>query len=169
MSDLHLEIDGLWDYNSPAGSEMKFREALTQVDPGAEKERFLTLLTQIARALGLQRKFDEAHQVLDQVEMELEAGGTVEVRYLLERGRVFNSSKKPEAAVPLFNKAVEIGKAARADFYTVDGAAYAGYRRPARGAPGLEPDRDRLCGRIPQRTRPGMAGIFAQQHWVDVF
>ena len=36
---------------------------LAQVDPSSEEEIRLTLLTQIARALGLQRKFDEAHQV----------------------------------------------------------------------------------------------------------
>ena len=131
MADLHLEIDDLWDYNDPAGSEAKFREALSQVDPRAGQERDLTLLTQIARTLGLQRKFDEAHQVLDQVEAQLETGGTVEVRYLLERGRAFNSSKKPEAAVQLFIKAVEIGKAAEADFYTVDALHMLGIAAPS--------------------------------------
>jgi hypothetical protein len=123
MTDLHLEIDSLWDYNDPAESEEKFREALAQVDPDTNQERYLTLLTQIARAQGLQGNFDEAHQVLDPVEGQMEFGSTVEVRYLLERGQAFNSSKKPGTAVPLFKKAVEIGKAVQADFYTVAGGA----------------------------------------------
>ena len=64
------------------------------------------LLTQIARSQGLQRRFDDAHATLDWVEMvlnglpETEAEGeaaavTPRIRHLLERGRVFNSSRRP--------------------------------------------------------------------------
>ena len=120
MTDLHLEIDNLWDYNDPSGSEAKFREALTQVNLETDKERYQTLQTQLARSMSLRRMFAEAHQVLDQVEGQMDREGIVEVRYLLERGRTLNSSKKQEAAVPLFEKAVEIGNKIRADFYTVD-------------------------------------------------
>ena len=37
-------------------------------------------------------------------------GDVVEIRYLLERGRVLNSSGQPEQTVPLFKQAVEIGQ-----------------------------------------------------------
>jgi len=117
-----LEFDRLWDYSNPAESEAKFREVL----PAARMQGRsceLQLLTQIARAQGLQRKFDEAHATLDPVEAALEREpAVVRVRYLLERGRVFNSSKAPDRARPLFEQAWEVAREAREDFYAVDAA-----------------------------------------------
>lgn len=107
-----------WDYNNPAASEAKFRARLAA--GGLLPDDELQLRTQIARALGLQSKFDDAHTLLDQVKAELQPGSLAEVRYLLERGRVFNSSKKPEAALPLFLQASALAKSLKADFYTVD-------------------------------------------------
>ena len=49
------EIDDLWDYTDPAGSEARFRACLAQTEPGSSAYR--ELLTQIARAQGLQRNF----------------------------------------------------------------------------------------------------------------
>ena len=64
-----LDFDSLWDYSNPEQTEIKFREVLKQI---LESESaYLELLTQIARTQGLQRKFDEAHQTLDQVEKKL--------------------------------------------------------------------------------------------------
>ncbi len=136
MTDLHLEIDELWDYNDLAGSAERFREALAQVDPEIDKDRYLTLKTQIARTLSLRRRFEEAHEILDRVEAQMDRGGVVETRYLLERGRTFNSSKKPELAVPLFENAVKTGQAAQADFYTVDALHMLGIAAPSEARPG---------------------------------
>ena len=130
-TDIQLEIDKLWDYNDPAGSEERFSEALAQTDPATGNKRYLSLMTQLARTLSLRRRFDEAHQVLDKVEAHMDPDGIVEVRYLLERGRTLNSSKNPEAAVPLFEKAAALGKAAGADFYTVDALHMLGIAAPA--------------------------------------
>jgi len=81
------------------------------------------LLTQIARAEGLQRKFDEAHRTLDRVEDQVdEKPPIVRIRYLLERGRVFNSSGKPEHAKPLFVDAWEFAQAADEGGLAVDAA-----------------------------------------------
>jgi hypothetical protein len=52
-----VDFDKLWNFNDPAESERKFRA----LPPDAEVQ------TQIARAQGLQRKFDEAHKTLDAV------------------------------------------------------------------------------------------------------
>src|SRR5206468_10942386 len=68
-------------------------------------------LTQIARAEGLQRKFQDAHKTLDRVEkamLKAEADDKTRVRYLLERGRVFNSSGKRDEARPLFLQALDL-------------------------------------------------------------
>ena len=120
MLPLNLpDFDALWDYDHPDQTENKFREILLQF-PEADT-MFLELLTQIARTQGLQRKFDHAHQTLDQVERRLkEAPSRAKVRYLLERGRVFNSSGKPEEACPFFEQALELAKQLYEDFYAVD-------------------------------------------------
>ena len=115
-----MEFDKLWNYGDPAGTEKKFRDLLATTH---DKDTRLQLLTQIARTLGLQRKFDEAHALLDGVEKEMTPDlAAVRVRYLLERGRAFNSSKQPERARPLFLEAWERGRAAKLDDYAVDAA-----------------------------------------------
>jgi len=121
--DTFLDFDQLWNYNDPAATEQKFRELLPQAEASGDASYHAQLLTQIARAQGLQCKFDDAHQTLDSVERmltdELE---TPRIRYLLERGRTFNSSGEKDQARPLFLEAWERGQAAREDFYTVDAA-----------------------------------------------
>jgi tetratricopeptide (TPR) repeat protein len=113
------DFDLLWDYDQPDRTEIKFREILLQFPE--EEPAFLKLLTQIARAQGLQRKFDQAHQTLDQVERRLkDSPSRHKVRYFLERGRVFNSSGKPEEACPFFEQALEMAKGLNEDFYAVD-------------------------------------------------
>jgi tetratricopeptide (TPR) repeat protein len=109
----------VWDYSKPDETEKKFREMLTerpQDDPTA-----LELLTQIARAQGLQYKFDEAHRTLDGVENKLgNDASRAKIRYLLERGRTFNSSGKADQAHPLFEQAEEMATRLSEDFYAVD-------------------------------------------------
>ena len=113
------DFDALWDYSHPDQTEAKFREVLLSFPD--EEPAFLELLTQIARAQGLQQKFDTAHQTLDQVEGQLgEAASRPKVRYLLERGRVFNSSGAPERARPLFEQALEMARHLNEDFNAVD-------------------------------------------------
>lgn len=114
-----IDFDSLWDYSKPDATELKFREVfaeLSQDDPSA-----LELLTQIARAQGLQRKFEEAHETLDIVEKELkEDASRAKVRYLLERGRAFNSSGNADRARPLFEQAEEMAAQLSEDSYAVD-------------------------------------------------
>jgi tetratricopeptide (TPR) repeat protein len=116
-----MEFDRLWNYGDPAGTEKKFRELLAK-GVGDEDSR-LQLLTQVARTLGLQAKFADAHAVLDDVEKRLTPElVTVRVRYLLERGRTYNSSKQQDKARPLFLEAWELGRRAGLDLYAVDAA-----------------------------------------------
>jgi len=104
-----LDLESIWNWDDPAASEKKFRE----LPPSPEVQ------TQIARAQGLQGKFDEAHRTLDAVTTN---SPLVEVRYLLERGRVFNSSGKKDQARPLFLAAWDKARAANLDFFAVDAA-----------------------------------------------
>jgi len=119
LSQDFINFDSLWDYSDPHQTETRFREILLQVPEN--NPAYLELLTQIARAQGLQQKFDRAHHTLDQVERRLGSYATrAKIRYYLERGRVLNSSGHPDEARPLFEKALEIAKKLSEDFYTVD-------------------------------------------------
>lgn len=113
------DFDSLWDYSNPDQTEIKFREILLQYPE--DDPAFLELLTQIARAQGLQRKFDKAHQTLDQVEKRVEGQSSrARIRYLLERGRVFNSSGKPDDSRPFFEQARDLAVKLSEDNYAVD-------------------------------------------------
>jgi len=119
LSEDFLDFDSLWDYANPHQTETRFREILLQVPEN--NLAYLELLTQIARAQGLQHKFDRAHQTLDQVERRLgKYSSRAKVRYLLERGRTLNSSGRPEEARPMFEQAFNMAKDLSEDFYAVD-------------------------------------------------
>ena len=113
------DYDSLWDYSHPEQTETKFLEILPQFPEGDPAR--LELLTQIARAQGLQREFSDAHLMLDEVEKQLSIESSrARVRYLLERGRVFNSSGNPDQARPLFEQAMKMAQELNEDFYAVD-------------------------------------------------
>ena len=112
-------IDSYWEYSDPAGSEERFREAL-QTAQGDEQ---LELLTQIARTYSLRRMFAEAHALLDEVEPQLNGAGVrPRLRYLLERGRTYNSSGEKETARELFTEAWELGQGSGEEGLAVDAA-----------------------------------------------
>src|ERR1051325_6375254 len=93
----------LWNFNKPEETEMRFREILPRAEISHDTSYLAQLLTQIARTQGLQRKFEEAHATLDRVEKMLTPDlKLARVRYLLERGRAFNSSDHQNKALPLF-------------------------------------------------------------------
>ncbi|MBS1493573.1 MAG: hypothetical protein JST55_08685 [Bacteroidetes bacterium] len=121
--ETQTEFDKLWDYNKPAETEKKFREVLSQTKKEDNVEYYLQLLTQIARTLGLQMKFEEAHAVLDDVEKQLKPEMiTARIRYNLERGRAFNSFGNKDKAIHYFLDAYHLAMENNADFYTIDAA-----------------------------------------------
>lgn len=112
-----LDIDTLWNFSDPAGTEAAFRSHLQ----GADAELKSELLTQIARTLGLRRMFEEAHAILDGVQTELpNVSNRIELRYRLERGRTWNSSGKKDQAKEEFLRAYEIGRVVGDDTLTID-------------------------------------------------
>ena len=117
------DFDALWDYDHPAQTEAAFRALLPQAEASGNPSYYVELLTQIARTQGLQRDFAAAHQTLDQAQALLTDDlHRARVRYLLERGRAFNSSGKPEEARPLFQAAWEQGQVYQEDFHAIDAA-----------------------------------------------
>lgn len=111
------EIDAHWDYSDPAASEARFRALLGEsADPGTQAE----IRTQVARALALQRKFDEA---LAELESVPDDSPILRTRKALEWGRVLNSSGRAAEAVPWFHRALEASEGLpELEFYHVDAA-----------------------------------------------
>lgn len=125
------DFDSLWNYDDPAATETKFRELLREAARSGDALYTAELLTQIGRTLGLQQKFTEAHALLDTVEPLLDAAGPrASVRYLLERGRAFNSDNQQDKAMPLFIVAMDTAIAHGLDFYAVDAAHMAAIAAP---------------------------------------
>jgi tetratricopeptide (TPR) repeat protein len=122
MGDVTMaaDIDGLWDYNQPAVSEARFREAL-KTETGDDA---LELETQVARTYSLRREFDKANALLDMIEKRIGAATrpAVRVRYLLERGRTFRSAGDAVKAKPLFLEAWQIADREKITLLAIDAA-----------------------------------------------
>ncbi|MEZ0579617.1 tetratricopeptide repeat protein [Nocardioides sp. MH1] len=104
----------LWDFDDPSGSEARFREAAGR----AEGMQQAVLMTQVARALGLQQEYDAAHDVLD--ELMPDGAPEVEARLLLERGRIYRSSGDAGHARPFFETAATVARGAGLEELWVD-------------------------------------------------
>jgi hypothetical protein len=63
MDKTEEEIDELWDYSDPQGTEDKFRKLLSNLDRNSNLDLYNQIKTQISRTLGLQGKFDEGHTI----------------------------------------------------------------------------------------------------------
>jgi tetratricopeptide (TPR) repeat protein len=117
------DFDALWDYDHPESTEAAFRRLLPVAQGSHDISYQAQLLTQIARAQGLQMNFPAAHRTLDSVEVMLtDRMPVARVRYLLERGRAYNSAGKVDSARRLFLEAWDLGRANGEDFYAVDAA-----------------------------------------------
>jgi len=128
-------FDAFWDYSHPDSTEIVFTEMLKGAKNSSEStyeaEYHAELLTQIARTQGMQGKFKQAHATLDSVRNILTSDmKTANIRYLLERGRVFNTSGEWEVSKPLFLKAFEFGSQNGLDIYTLDAAHMMGIVEP---------------------------------------
>jgi tetratricopeptide (TPR) repeat protein len=117
------ELRDLWNWNDAKASEEAFRGLLPRARSAGDLGFELEVRTQVARALGLQSRFEEAHSALDRVEEQLEgAGSRARLRYLLERGRALRSSGHPAEALPFFIEGWELGRSSGQDGLAVDAA-----------------------------------------------
>ncbi len=101
------ELDALWLPGDPIASAERL--AAAAAEPARSEVVRAELQTQRARALGLQGRIEEAEALLDSLEP---AGGVLEVRVLLERGRIRLAAGRPDEAVPFLESAL---RAARRD------------------------------------------------------
>jgi tetratricopeptide (TPR) repeat protein len=106
-----VDIDTLWDFSDPAGSETRFQALLAEVQ------------TQLARTHSLRKQFEQAHMLLNEAEVLLPEGPSrARLRLLLERGRSYRSAGDVPKALLLFRQAWDEGRELGEDFLTVDAA-----------------------------------------------
>ncbi|MDO8105994.1 hypothetical protein Q6348_02155 [Isoptericola sp. b441] len=109
------ELRALWDFADPEGSEAVLRAAADGAStmPGRQAE----LLTQVARAMGLQGHLEDAHRVLDALEPVTHS---VAVRVLLERGRLYRTEGRLAEAASTFEAAAVAAARAGLEVLQVD-------------------------------------------------
>ena len=112
-----------WDYQDPAATALRFQALLPEARAAADLQYELELLTQIARTHSLQRQFDQAHRLLDEIEPRLtDATPRARLRALLERGRTFNSAGDKARARALFEQAWQQGVKHEERYLAIDAA-----------------------------------------------
>jgi len=127
MSISQEDLDALWNFSDPVASEAAFRGAISATDEPVSRA---VLGTQLARALGLQERYDEADRVLEGIDAPVPA---IRARVALERGRLRNSGGHPEDAVAFFENAASVAEAANEPFLLVDALHMLGIADAARG------------------------------------
>ena len=117
-----VELDALWDFGDPAASEDRFRAFVDRARAGDEPI-LAEALTQLARAQGLQRRFDDADSTLDEAEAALRPDDVRgRIRLDLERGRVANTAGRLGRGAERFRRAWELARDANEDGLAVDAA-----------------------------------------------
>lgn len=139
-------VDEAWDFSNPAASEAAFRAMTEEPDVAAHPAARAIVLSQVARAQGLQQRFDAARATLDLADAALASPdaalavgaaaspapdhaadaarptAVARVRILLERGRVANSSGDRVASRPFFVAAWEAARAVGLEGLAIDAA-----------------------------------------------
>ena len=116
-------VDSGWNYYDPSASEANFRDLIERGRSANDQAYVAEASTQLARSIGMQRRFEQALRILDEAKAMLTDDMTrAHVRVLLERGRVANSSGNPGDSVTIFERAFELAKSASLDGLAVDAA-----------------------------------------------
>jgi tetratricopeptide (TPR) repeat protein len=137
------DFDDLWNFADPAATEQRFRDLLADPRVVALPALGVEIETQIARTLGLRRRFQEARAVLDAARGRLDSAAAAapgsagvakaRVRWLLEYGRTHASAihaDDPIEAMVLYVRAFEAARAAGEERLAIDAAHMAAIVAP---------------------------------------
>ena len=152
-------LDDLWDFADAAGSEARLRAAFdAATDPVERRE----LRTQIARALGLQERFTEAHGMLDALDLD---EPVVAVRAALERGRLHNSAGAPVEATWHFRRAASLAEANGLTFLRIDALHMLAIADPEHADEHTDTALRELTGVEDARTRRWLVALHNNRGW----
>jgi len=122
-----FDLDTLWDARRPAVAEAEYVALLGEAThlPEGERHHLAELLTLIARAQGAQGKLPEARLNLAEAEkilatLEPPFQAKVNIRCLMEEGRLFVAEKTPSRARVLLSQAWSLAVNSEDDYATID-------------------------------------------------
>ncbi len=117
-------FDDTWGLlGDPVKVEARLTELLTTAQASPDRSIYPQILSQIALAQGMQKKFTEAHASLDRAEAALMQDCVIaEVRILLDRGKVFQQSEQMSNAHACFEQSYNLSMKHGFDLYTIDAA-----------------------------------------------
>jgi tetratricopeptide (TPR) repeat protein len=149
-------LDELWDFSDPAGSQRRFAaEAASLAYTDAERAE---LLTQQARALGLQERFSEGRALLDSLGRGADAA--VRTRVRLEGGRLLNSAGNTEEAVIEFEEALTVARSGGLLFLEIDALHMLAIADRARSSERAAEAIDRALAAPDDRTRRWLVSLY---------
>ena len=117
----------VWDFDDLEASRTRFRALLDEETTDVGRAE---VLTQLARVEGLQDRFADGDQLLDEASALAGSDPLVRARVDLERGRLRHSGGDSEAALPLFEASFETALAIPHEFIAVDAAHMAAIAAP---------------------------------------
>jgi hypothetical protein len=152
-------LDELWDFADATGSEARLRAAFeAATDPVERRE----LRTQIARAMGLEERFTEAHGVLDALDLD---EPVVAVRAALERGRLHNSAGAPVEAAWHFRRAASLAAENGLTFLRIDALHMLAIADPEHADEHTDTALRELAGVEDARTLRWLVGLHNNRGW----
>ena len=154
-------LDELWDFEDPAGSEQRF--AVVEASESHTDSDRAELVTQRARALGLQRRFDDGHALLDSLGDRSDA--VVRTRVALEGGRLLNSAGRQSEAVPQFEAAARTAATAGLLFLEIDALHMLAIADEARSGDWAAQGIDRALAASDDRTRRWLVSLYNNVGW----
>lgn len=149
-------LDELWDFGDPAGSERRFTaEAASRAYTDAERAE---LLTQQARALGLQERFGAGRALLESLGQAGDAA--VRTRVKLETGRLLNSAGNAGEAVAEFEDAAVLARSGGLLFLEIDALHMLAIADKARSRERAAEAIDRALTAPDDRTRRWLVSLY---------
>jgi tetratricopeptide (TPR) repeat protein len=118
-----IDFDARWDFSDPAATLELFRGILASSSSSDSPTAYrIELTTQVARCLGLMRRFDAGHATLDETDQTFPGAlpGRWMIRVALERGRLFNSAGDVDAARKHFLHATTLDGFADGKTFVID-------------------------------------------------
>lgn len=112
QATLLSELDTGWEIQNPVERDAHFQHLVEKGTQRGDTAFVVEAMTQLARSMGMQRRFDEAHASLNQAEGLLsDEMYRPRVRLLLERGRVINSGGSSSDSIAYFKQARALAEA----------------------------------------------------------
>lgn len=134
------DVDGFWNFDDLAATEVSIRGRLPAEASGPWTEESLGALTQLARLQALQGKLVESKATLEQADSFLPLIDPArrlngEIRCELERGRWWCLSKMPAKAQSHFSRAWDLALQSERMFFAIDAAVMISDIQPLKQRP----------------------------------